>query len=248
MTGDPPGAVVAGVDGCPGGWFAVLMDTENRSTVRTRLCRMFAEVLELGEAPACIAVDIPIGLPDRAIRGGRVCDNEARARLGQRQSSVFSVPARLAVAETDYRAACAMNLEHSEPPRKVSKQCVNLFPKIREVDALMTPELQSRVLEVHPELAFWVLNGGREVPLPKKVRSAASAPGIDLRRDLLRTAGMPVDDLDVTAYPRRDVGPDDVVDACALAWSALRLLRGEALTLPADPPRDVRGLRMEINA
>lgn len=243
-----PGAFVAGVDGCPGGWFAVLIDRETRSDLRARLCRSFAEVLELDEAPACIAVDIPIGLPDMAIRGGRICDNEARARLGQRQSAVFSVPARLAVAETQYRAACAANLAHSDPPRKVSKQCFNLFPKIREVDALMTPQLQSRVFEVHPELAFWALNGGREVPLPKKVKSAPSGPGIELRRDLLRSAGMPVDHLDTSAFLRRDVGPDDAVDACALAWSALRLARGEALTLPADPPRDGRGLRMEINA
>lgn len=248
LVGDDDSHWVAGVDGCPGGWFVVLANALDRTEIRCELCRSFADVLALAERPSVIAVDIPIGLPEVAIKGGRSCDVETRSRLGGRQSSVFSVPSRAALMETDYRRACEVNQQHSEPSKMVSKQCFALFPRMREVDALMTRELQSRVFEVHPELAFWALNGSREVPLPKKVKNDPSRPGIALRRKLLRAAGISVDSLDLSGFARRDVGADDVVDASALAWSALRLLHGEALTLPADPPRDERGLRMEINA
>ena len=248
MTGDGTAPLVAGVDGCPAGWLAVIARPGDFAAARRVLCRSFSEALVLEGGPDIIAVDIPIGIPDIAIKGGRICDNEARARLGGRQSSVFAVPSRAALEELEYRRACSVNLEHSDPPRKVSKQCFNLFAKIREVDAVMTPGLQACIFEVHPELAFWALNGERALDLPKKVKSAPSQPGLDLRRGLLRGAGFSRQLLETSDWPRRDVGPDDIIDACALAWSAARLLNGAAVTLPAAPPMDGRGLRMEINA
>ena len=249
MTRSGQASCVAGVDGCPGGWLVVVADPDDFAGAEARLCWTFSDVLALTDGPDVIAVDIPIGIPDISIRGGRVCDNETRARLGNnRQSSVFAVPSRAALSETDYVRACAVNLDHSDPPRKVSIQCFHLFPKIREVDALMSPALQARVFEVHPELAFWALNGANPLELPKKVKSSPSQPGLDLRRGLLENAGFSSGVLDTASWPRRVVGPDDVIDACALAWSAARLLRAEAIRLPADPPLDGRGLRMEINA
>jgi predicted RNase H-like nuclease len=242
------GTWAAGVDGCPGGWFVVARRTGAQDDVRRTLCETFEQVLDLDETQDMVAVDIPIGLPDRVGTGGRACDRECRSRLGERRSSVFSVPSRGAVAEPDYGRACAVNLEASDPPRKVSRQCFALFAKIREVDALMTPALQGRVFEAHPELSFWALNGQQPLDLAKTVKSAASAPGLDLRRRLLERAGFPTHALAQGEWPQRLVGPDDIVDACALAWSAERLLAGTAVTLPARPLRDGRGLRMEINA
>lgn len=239
---------VAGVDGCPAGWVVAVVNADDLAEARCELCFTFEDVLNLEPAPRIIAVDIPIGVPDMAIKGGRQCDNETRSRLGGRQSSVFAVPSRAALAQTDYRRACAVNLDHSEPPRKVSKQCFMLFSKIREVDGLMTPDLQDRVFEVHPELAFWALNGRVPLDLPKKVKSKPDPDGLDLRKSLLEKAGFARADLDCATWPKRVVGPDDLIDAFAAAWSARRLLNGEAVTLPADPPRDGRGLRMEINA
>src|SRR5262249_56201559 len=55
------------------------------------------EVIAGPEAPAVIAVDIPIGLPEQAGHGGRTADNMVRPFLGARKSSVFSVPSRRAV-------------------------------------------------------------------------------------------------------------------------------------------------------
>ena len=239
---------VAGVDGCPAGWVVALVNAEDFSEARCDICFSFKDVLALEPAPEIVAVDMPIGVPDVAIKGGRVCDNETRSRLGGRQSSVFAVPSRAALAETDYGRACTVNLDHSEPPRKVSKQCFMLFAKMREVDETMTPELQARVFEVHPELAFWALNGETPMDLPKKVKSRPDADGLDLRKSLLVQAGFVKADLETSKWPKSVVGPDDIVDAFAAAWSARRLLQGGAVTLPAAPPRDGRGLRMEINA
>ena len=191
-----------------------------------------------------IAVDMPIGLPERS---GRPPEREVRARLGERQSSVFAVPAGKAVYCTDYREACAVNLRNSDPPKKVSKQCFHLFPKMREIDALMSPAHQLRVFESHPELAFWVMNDGKPLPLPKKVKGQPFPAGLDLRRELLRKNGVPVDSL-TPDYRRRDVGPDDLLDACACTFVAWRILNRRSIRFPADPPLNARGLRMEINA
>jgi predicted RNase H-like nuclease len=238
---------VAGVDGCRGGWLVALSDLQSGSC-ELRLCATFAEILDLAEAPAIIAVDMPIGLPDQAGRGGRACDVGARSRLGERQSSVFSVPARAAIMENDYARACATALARSDPPRKVSKQCFHLFHKIREIDDLMTPALQARVYECHPELAFWAMNGHRPMSLPKKVRNRPDAPGLTERRILLECHGFRPDLFEMPPWPRSLVGADDIVDACVLSWSAARIVRGDAIRLPPEPPVDGRGLRMEINA
>lgn len=240
--------MVAGVDGCPTGWIAVLWDGREDGAPAARLCPTFADVLALPEAPTVIAVDIPIGLASAYAAGGRRCDIEARSRLGARQSSVFPAPCRAAVAELDYRAACTANRARSDPPRGVSIHCFNIFPKIREVDALMTPALQERVLEVHPELSFWAMNASTPLAEPKKVRGTPYSPGLAARRGLLEQSGFPVEHLDMPTWPRRVVGPDDILDACAAAWSACRILQRRHVCLSAGPLRDERGLRMEINA
>lgn len=237
---------VAGVDGCPGGWIAAVHPLDDPGAARLALFADFADVLGHEPRLETIAVDIPIGLPESGTVGGRPADREARAVLGQRQSAVFAVPARAAVMCEDYRAACATALATSDPPRKVSKQAFNIFAKIREVDALMTADLQQRVYECHPEVAFWALNGERPLDFAKKVKSRPHPPGLALRRRLLREAGYLNGVLEAETFARSRVGPDDVLDACAAAWSAGRIARGAARRFPVDPEVDERGLRMEI--
>lgn len=237
---------VAGVDGCRTGWLVVQWDLEGRAPARFEIVRTFREILQLPEAPRVIAIDIPIGLPERAVIGGRQADVAARARLGARKSAVFAVPARAAVMQTEYRTACAVAFAHSDPPRRVSKQAFHLFPKIREVDGLMTPALQDRVVECHPEAAFVQMNGGEPLALPKKIKSRPNAEGLRLRHDLLARTGFPTDILEARHAVRRSAGADDLIDACACAWTAARILKGTAIRFPADPPVDARGLRQEI--
>ncbi|MFM1814557.1 MAG: hypothetical protein RLZ98_1252 [Pseudomonadota bacterium] len=238
--------VVAGVDGCRAGWIAVIREADDAARAEVRLVGSFAEVLALEPAPAMIAVDIPIGLPERGQRGGRTCDVAARVNLGARQSAVFAVPARAAVMETDYRTACGVAMAHSEPALKVSKQTFNLFPKMREVDGLMTAELQERVIEVHPELAFWALNGEAPLGEPKKVKSRPYGPGLEVRRGLLAAAGYGRGFLEAVPFRANECGADDLLDAAACAWSAARIVGGVGQRFPAEPDVDARGLRMEI--
>lgn len=247
-------ALVAGVDGCPGGWLVVVRPLDDPAAAVAMIVPAFAEVIAglEGQGPwplrgrlAAIAVDIPIGLPRAGTIGGRAADREARAGLGGRQSAVFAVPARAAVMETDYRRACDVALGHSEPPRKVSKQTFYLFPKIREVDRLLTPELQARVVECHPEVAFWGINGCRALEEPKKVKSRAYPPGLALRRRLLAVEGYREALLN-TPFPVSKAGADDLLDAVACSWTAARLARGVARRFPERAEVDARGLRMEI--
>jgi predicted RNase H-like nuclease len=232
---------VAGIDGCRAGWVVVLRPLARPRDSQVRLVQHVSEVLELPEMPAIIAIDIPIGLPDTSGAGGRQCDIEARKLLGARKSSVFSVPARAAVAETDYIRACEIAERHSDPPRKISKQTFNLFPKMREVDAWMTPSLQDRVRECHPEVVFWRLNGKRPVALPKK-----PAGGQVLRKNLLLAAGYAEAVLASNPFPKSSASDDDIIDAFACATAAADMVAGRAIQFPESPPCDCCGLRMEI--
>jgi predicted RNase H-like nuclease len=216
------------------------------SDVRVRVVPRFADVLTVAEAPVVIAVDIPIGLPERVGYGGRAAENAVRPLLGARQSSVFSVPSRAALAAQDYREACGIALATSEPPRKVSKQLFMIAPKIREVDVCLRADdsAAARVYEVHPELAFWRLNGERALDEPKKVKSRCYEPGLALRRQLLVGAGFPADVVD--APPPAGAGPDDLLDALACAAIARRIHEGLARPFPDPPERDALGLKMAI--
>ncbi|MGI9372957.1 MAG: DUF429 domain-containing protein [Hyphomicrobiales bacterium] len=238
---------VCGVDGCPGGWLSVHWD--GAASAKAELHTSFKDIVDLGVA--VISVDMPIGLPERIEGRGRACEHLVRKLLGDRQSSVFAIPCRAAVMARDYREACAINLENSDPPRKISKQAFNLFPKIREIDALFVSgsrATQELVYETHPEVCFWTMNDQKPVPLPKKIKSRPSPEGLSLRRDLLRNAGFPIDTLGASVFPKTKVGEDDIIDACAACWTAWRIHTKQHMTFPNKPERDGKGLRMEINA
>lgn len=236
--------LVAGVDGCRSGWFAVILDTDDLDFAELVPATSFSDLLEYEPSLIKLAVDMPIGLPDRVGREGRGPEKAVRPLLGMRQSSVFSIPARNAVYCDDYRQACDQALAHSEPPKKVSKQAFHLFPKIRELDQLMTSDLENRIYEVHPEVAFWQLNGRAEMSLPKKVKGRANPEGLAQRRELLESLGMPARLFE--AKRPKGVGADDVVDAAVNSLIAKRLHQGTARPFPSDFRRDERGLRMAI--
>lgn len=235
---------LAGVDGCPGGWIAAFVQPGG-AACEIAVFPRFADVV-VARKLAVIAVDMPIGLPERTGPGGRAAENAVRPLLGARQSSVFSVPARAAIDATDYRMACEMALATSDPPRKVSKQLFNIAPKIREVDAVLRADTQlaARTYEVHPELAFWRLNGGQPLTEPKKVKSRCYEPGLALRRRLLIAADLPA--AVVNGKAPKGAGPDDLLDALACAAVARHLHAGLARPYPDPVPRDAYGLPMAI--
>jgi predicted RNase H-like nuclease len=236
---------LAGVDGCPCGWVVAFV-RPHAEEVRVAVVSRFADVLAAPEQPAIIAVDVPIGLPERTGSGGRLAETVVRPLLGERQSSVFSVPSRRAVYAADYAEACRVALATSDPPRMVSKQLFMIAPKMREVDAVLRAEAAAagKTFEVHPELAFWRLNDGRSLDQPKKVKGKCYEPGLALRRRLLVATGLPA--AVVNGAPPIGAGPDDLLDALACAAVARRIHDGAAQSFPHPPPRDAFGLPMAI--
>jgi predicted RNase H-like nuclease len=120
-------------------------------------------------------------------------------------------------------------------------QLFRIAPRIREVDEALRADaaLAARVFEVHPELAFWRLNGDRPLALAKKVK-----PGLALRRRLLIAAGFPR--VVVGEPPPIGAGRDDLLDALACAAIARRIHAGLARPFPDPPQRDEHGLLMAI--
>ncbi|MBU3731759.1 MAG: DUF429 domain-containing protein [Beijerinckiaceae bacterium] len=235
---------VIGIDGCPTGWVATLRALDGGPAER-RVVKDLAPLLDL-PAIAAMAIDMPIGLPDQIGPDGRGPEKALRPWLGARQSSVFSVPARAAVYAEDYAEANRLSLAHSEPPRKVSKQCFFLFPKIRALDGLLRaqPHGATLVHECHPEGAFMAMNGMKPLMHPKKVKGRVYPEGMNERQKLLiEVAGF--DPAFLSEAPR-GTGLDDCLDSAACAWSAARIARGEAVAFPADFERDSYGLPMVI--
>ena len=228
-------ASYVGVDGCRGGWFVVRLRDGERAgagTLDTLLLANFATVLALRPTPRFVAVDMPIGLLTIASKGGRSCDQAARALLGPRRSSVFSAPLRGHLRAQDWSEVSGL-----------SKQSFHLLPKIREVDQQMTPALQRRVREAHPELAFHSLSGaamqhGKRTIEGRCERLAVLAEAIPGAEACYRAS--------LVQFRRREVARDDILDAMVLAVVAQRMATGAASCVPQQPMLDARGLRMEI--
>jgi predicted RNase H-like nuclease len=226
-TGSDRPSRFVGVDGCRSGWVAVTLDDEGRAAVS--LLARIDGIIALGARRAMI--DMPIGLPES---GYRACDLAARKLLGAACSRVFLGARRPLLRFEDYAAA---NAWAKADGKGLSRQCWHILPKIAELDRFITPARQASVLEAHPELVFQRLDGGRALP-PKR-----TAEGLRRRRDLLAAHGFDALDAWAASLRRRDAGPDDLYDACALALAAYAPCDtvgsgGDAI--------DARGLRMEI--
>lgn len=237
---------VAGVDGCKGGWVAMTIEPGGDAHAE-RLARL-DELFDRPDAPDLIAVDMPIGLPEMSGPQGRAPERLVRAKLGPRRSSVFSIPSRAAIyasadesipAPERYRHVCAIARATSVEQKAIARQAFHILPKIIEIDTLLhsRPELRNRIHECHPEVSFWAMNG--EVPLafPKK-----ASPGLTFRRALLEQAGFAPDVISALRARALHVGQDDLIDACAAAWTAGRIARNEAVSFPTPPERDAHGL------
>ena len=246
---------LAGVDGCAGGWVVALADW-NFATIALRHIKSFAELFCDGEGPGLAAVDMPIGLPEQTGPKGRTPERLVRQLLGARQSSVFSIPSRAAVyagadadepdERTRFLRACEIARATSAQGRAVAKQGFHIFRKIVDVDRFLQRrrDLLHRVFEVHPEVAFWRMNGAKPLAQPKKIKGRLSQVGIELRARLLVGAGVPAATIDMALS--RPVARDDWIDALASLVVARRLARREAISFPSPPETDRRGIPIAI--
>lgn len=228
---------LCGVDGFRDRWRAVL---GNFDTAEVRLFDLpLGEILDLPERPVIIAVDMPIGLPEVTLPGGRTCDRLARRLLGPRGSSVFSPMGRICL-QVDTREK-ASQLHIGRGGIGIGAQCWGLKKKLLEIDTLMTPAWQQIVHEVHPEVSFCEINGGQPLTHSKKTPDGARQ-----RIEALKESGFPESFLTPLSTLRS--GRDDFLDACAALWTAERICRGVARRIPhaEEQEYDGRGLDMAI--
>jgi predicted RNase H-like nuclease len=212
----------AGVDACRGGWVAVVLDDGRVAAVRAR--GTLAEIAAACPEVPVIGVDMPLGLVPR---GWRQADELAAARLGALRSRVFRVPPGPAWEAATHQQAVRLCRDLTDPPAGFSVQAWALKAKLGQANELRV-RMPGRLFEVHPELSFAALNAGTPVTASKKTWN-----GQMTRRALLAAAGicLPADLGGAGAVPA-----DDILDAAAAAWTAARIARGQASSLP-DPPQ-----------
>ena len=222
---------VAGVDGCRGGWIVVTAPVEEGPSTVERVVRLddLFERVRRGELRS-VGIDMPIGLP---VHARRASDAALRVHLGPRRSSVFPTPPRVVLGAADYRDALVRARDAMGVG--ISKQAWNLVDKIREIDALMTPDLQPLVSEAHPESSFAELAG---VPLATRKNTSE---GRDQRIQLLRASFPDI----VDRLRENRPFAVDVLDAFAAAWTARRMAVGTVRWF-GDDERDERGLQMKV--
>ncbi len=227
---------VTGIDACRRGWVAVTLDAPGAvgplaaGPASVRVHGSLASLLA-ADPVAVVGIDMPLGLLES---GWREADRAARGLLGPRRSSVFAIPPEAVWAEPSYQAAnqCCRELTG----QGFSIQAWGLRAKLFEANRCR----QARghpLYEVHPELAFGAMAGA---PLPY---SKHTAPGRELRRELLASAGivLPAALSGAVALP-----VTDTLDAAAVAWSAWRIATGRAIVLPGTPQLDRQGHEITI--
>jgi predicted RNase H-like nuclease len=225
---------VLGADACPGAWIGItLCGAEVQAYLDTEIEGLVHQATQ-NSPLAVVGIDMPIGLADSGVRRADVL---ARAAAGPRWQSVFMTPVRSALEKDDYALALAENRRCGGGG--ISRQAFGLRAKVGQVDRwLRTQSPGFRVVEVHPELSFGAMAGA---PLPERKSTWA---GVTRRRELLAGHGIVLpDDL---GEPGRTAGPDDVLDAAAVAWTALRVARGQARQMPDPPDRFSDGIDCAI--
>ena len=223
---------VLGVDGCSGGWVgAVLAPGAPRPRVVVApTIELLVETVRADLDIQVVGIDIPIGLPDDTIRQADVL---ARRALPGRAGSVFTTLTRSAYLAADRASADAVNRDLSG--QGVGAQAFALKAKILEVDAWLRTRPTVDVVEVHPEVSFTAMTGA---PLPGK----RTAEGRQARLDALAATGVNRP----SVLTGSGYAADDVLDACAVAWSAHRRATGDARWLPDPPETFSDGIRAAI--
>lgn len=225
----PP--TVAGIDGATKasvkGWVSVLL-VDGRLEATDRHAT-FQKALDRADAAAAIAVDLP--LAHEAKGPVRACDEAAWEALGPHTAELQPAPHPGLLAMEDHGEACALARERGwpEPDRLV------WLRRSRILEVQEAARHASGLVEAHPELSFQVLHehlGGKG-----HLRYGPSRwYGLHERLTLLHGVGL---------RPARSFGgvgkqgPEDVLAATVLAWTAMRVATGEAVRFPAEGGEDL---------
>jgi predicted RNase H-like nuclease len=106
------------------------------------------------------------------------------------------------------------------------------------MEVVWLPECQHWAFEVHPEVCFWALAGKRPMAHKKKTPEG-STERISLLAPIFPEIGHHL------GNRPSGVAKDDLLNAAAAAWSALRRYRGEAKCV-CTSERDEKGLEVTI--
>ena len=229
-TPDPAHAVL-GVEPTRSGWLGAVLEHAGSGTPHLIVADRLSDLLERAGQVAVVAVGVPMGLPDL---GRREADVQTRRFLGDQGSTVLTTPVRDAVYAISHGEASTLNRQGGGSG--VSSEAWELRRRIQELDAWVREDLPALVVETHPEAALATLAGA---PLTSRRRSGQGAAE---RRSLLATGGVFVP----TTVPH-GVSTDEVLDACAAAWSAHRVKNGQATTFPEEPQRHSDGIPAAIH-
>lgn len=232
---------VAGADGCREGWvvftvYGVSTTSEapyHHTSVKVE--RDLAPMLrDHPEGLVSLGIDIPIGLIDRS----RECDLKARELLRKpRSNSVFPAPCRAALSARSYIEGSEINRRKTD--KKLTRQAWGIIPKINQIDDALLDGAEGWVLEVHPELCFWAMN--QETPMEHSKKKEAG------RLERVELLVQPFPHIrHHLAVKESGVAADDLLDAAAAAWTALRHYQGKSQAVGANS-LDERGLPMKIH-
>lgn len=210
--------IYLGIDACPKGWVAISITDGGVS--EGVVVNELDELADVFSDAAAIAIDIPLGIPER---DPRAADLAAKESLGPRQNSVFLTPIRAALDATSYSQA--NEISRKVTGKGMSRQSYALAPKILEAER-WSGNAPAPVWEVHPEVSFTVLTGA---PC-----AASKKTWLGMQERLAALQGAELDPGSL-GEDGRHAAVDDVLDATVAAWSARRIAHGEGISLP-DPP------------
>lgn len=218
-----------GIDGCRNGWIVASFST--KTGFHFELIENLDSLGTSFDADSPLLIDMPIGLLDEPRKGGRECDQMARALLPKsRKSSVFSPPIRAVLDCVSYEECREILIRKGSG---ISIQAFHLIPKIVELDECLQSNSVNHVYEAHPELVFQ--RYGVDVSLSKKSSLGKKARGACLESHSKQALQIP------PKFPE-----EDCLDAAILALRSeeagkmpLQILQGEQLL-------DSKGIPMRI--
>ena len=246
-----------GVDGCPYGWFSVGLD--DGEGFKVEKFETFSELVEHYSDACLILVDMPIGVPDNGASSYRKCDEAARQKLDKRKPSVFKIPSRRFLdkmrQETTWKHLEANKWSKKQKElqcRGISAQSFGIVRKIIEVDNALTRNNVGSpvpIREIHPEICFWALKGGKEM---KHKKNVTGLKGINKRLKVLKRLCIEpnVENIYYAAlgkYLRKHVDHDDILDALVAAVTAkIHCREPKRRRVLESPKPDSKGLPMEM--
>ncbi len=199
-----------GIDGCKAGW---LLITYKAGKYSWHLLQDINQLSNIIIGSARLFIDMPIGLA--AQNHPRTIEKVLRNELGNRSATVFNVPVREAVYESDKQRAKELNIKITG--KSLSEQSLNIKPKILELDQFLKQKPKDlELIESHPELCFKYLNGS----ILQTRKSEKS--GVEERLEILKN----YDPACLKVYKsifqntlRKHIKADDIVDALVLCLS-----------------------------